>query len=145
MDAQLSMLVRRAFRTIVLVAVLGVLANDGVQLAIVLTHASDGLDAAMSAALASAAQKPDDVEAGRAAAAAAAEAAEARLDAYNQVVGEALGTKRAQVSLTVSSRMGKTVLAAPVVGLTRQTAREMWYEDPRISLTSMKQVDLYGE
>lgn len=145
MDAQLSTILRRAFRTVVLLAVLGVLANDGVQLALVLGRTSDGLDAAMSAALESAAQSPDDIEAGRAAAASAAEVSGSRLDEYNQVVGESLGTKRAQISLTVSARMGKTVLAAPVVGLTRGTPRDAWYEDPRISLTSMKQVDLYGE
>lgn len=144
MDDSVRTLLGRLLRLAITLAVIGVLLNDGIQVGLALSRASKGLNAAMGAALDSAGAAPEAVDAGRAAAMTAAESQATRLDTYDQKVGDSMGSRRAQVTLAVSAGVGRTVVAAPIIGLIRGTPRASWYADPRVVLNSTKQVDVYG-
>lgn len=145
MDDSITGLIGRIIRLLVVLAFIGVIANDAIQVGRAFSRASDGMNAAMTAALDSAAKNPTAVEAARTAAAAAAEARGTMLESFEQRVGESLGAKRAQVTLSVSAPVGRTVVAAPVIGLMRNAPRAEWYRDPRVRLRETKQVDVFGQ
>jgi hypothetical protein len=68
------------------------------------------------------------------------------LDTYEQTSGESGGTLHVRVSLTVSTRVTGTVVAAPILGLIEGIEPAEWYADTgaRIALGQSKQVDLIG-
>jgi hypothetical protein len=144
MDEELREFVGRWVRFAIILAIVGIVLNDGIQLARGYSTASKGLNAAISASLDSAAKAPDAIDVAKAAAIEAAKGRGAQVDSYAQVVGESLGGRRAQVTMSVSARLGKTVIAAPIVGLIRGAASSTWYSDARVSLRARKQVDVFG-
>lgn len=135
--------IRKIARIMLTLIILGVIANDAINSIKAFTTASDALTAAKNAAVDVAAQQPDNIAGAQAAATVAAEAVGGRLDTYEQTVNNVSGAKHAWITVRVSAPLGRTFLAAPIIGLVQKTPSANWYTQPRLSLRSDTRADVF--
>jgi hypothetical protein len=141
-----SIFARRILRLLITLAVIGVLASDGLKVAPALSRVSAGLNGATAAALEILRAEPTARERAERAAADAAAARGTQLDAYDQASVDSAGTRHVRIGVTVSTRVTGTILAAPILGLLEGLEPAEWYGEAgvRLALRQSKQIDDIG-
>lgn len=138
-------LIRRLVRLAIALLVIGIIARDAAEVAPALQTAGDAVNAAMAAAMIAASAAPDVQDSGYQAAADAATALGGTIESYSQRSGEVRGSRAVALTISVSAPVGRTLLAAPVLGLINGTPPKEWYSPlgSQIILTETKRVDVY--
>ncbi|MBN2847876.1 MAG: hypothetical protein JXP72_05420 [Coriobacteriia bacterium] len=155
MDDPLLRFIRRALRGVLILAVVGVIANDGYRAASAFSRTSEALNAAMGAAISAGTDGAIAERAEQDAATAAAELGGA-LERYEQQDGDHAGTHRVLITLAVSSPIERTLVVGPVTSLLGDApieesssgdgpaAGEPVRKAARVTLTQTKQIDVIG-
>lgn len=145
MNGSLIRFLGRVLRAIIVLALLGVLANDVVRAGVAASQLAGALNDAINASI----DAVSDGAPQRTAEHSAALAAEARgcnLVAYEQTAGGSGVTRHVRIHLSVSTEIGGMVVAPAIKGLVGGTPAAEWYADGDITIHfgQTKQVDLYG-
>lgn len=145
MNARTRVLLRRIVRLIGIALVAGVIANDVYQVVPAFTASGEAVNAAMAAAISAASAAPDTPDSGRQAAIQAAAAQGATVESYSQQLGVAASNRTVLLTVSVSSPVHNTVVAAPVLGLMNGVAPAQWYAPAgaKITVTQTKSVAVY--
>jgi hypothetical protein len=130
---QARVFIRRLVRLVVIVLVVGVFVSDGTQVLRTFRTASGGMNDAMNAAAYAVRANPT-VSAQQAAADAAASRG-AVLESYEQAVANQSASLQVRVNLSASAPLGRTYVAAPIVGLITQVPAESWYDPGAVKIT----------
>ncbi|HSQ22312.1 MAG TPA: hypothetical protein VLQ52_05935 [Coriobacteriia bacterium] len=155
MDDPLLRFIGRALRGVLILAVVGVIANDGFRAVSAFSRTSEALNAAMGAAISAGTGGSTAERAEQDAATAASELGGA-LERYEQRDGDHAGTHSVLITLAVSSPIERTLVVGPVASLLGDapieesssgdapTAGEPSRTAARVTLAQTKQVDVIG-
>lgn len=139
-------IIRKIIRLLVIAIVVAVIANDGYRLVTGFSTASRGVKAGMNAALTSVEAAPQNVAAAQSAATVAVTAQGAALEEFEHDLASGAAVNNVRVSLAVSARVQRSILAAPVIGMMRGIPAQDWYDPAgvRVVLRNSKQVNDFG-
>jgi hypothetical protein len=155
MDDPLLRFIRRALRGVLILAVVGVVANDGFRAVSAFSRTSEALNAAMGAAI-SAGTSGSTAERAEQDAATAAVGLGGSLERYEQRDGDHAGTHSVLITIAVSSPIERTLVVGPVASLLghapteepssvdASAAAEPSRTTARVTLAQTKKVDVIG-
>ncbi|MHB1016405.1 MAG: hypothetical protein ACYC2X_00745 [Coriobacteriia bacterium] len=145
MKTNTSLLLHRLTRLAIALLIIGVIASDAFEVVPAVSNASDAMNAAMAAALAAASVAPDVQDSGYQAAVDAAAGFGGTIEAYSQRTGEARGSRAVVVTISASAPVGRTLVAAPVLGIINGLPASEWYAPTgmKVMFSETKRVDVY--
>lgn len=145
MMSSTRVLVRQLVRLTIALIIVGIVVSDALKVAPALKAAGDAVGAAMGAAMTASAAAPDVPDSGYQPAVDAAAAHGGTVEAYSQQAGEVRGSRAVALTISVSTPVGRTLLAAPILGIINGIPADGWYAPTgsKIILTETKRVDVY--